>query len=191
MLIKPFLILSVFLIIWTITCNIIGLYLSENYYKIIHISVDPQDFITNTTDHKQHLKYIGLLENDYMCEFNVVNSIMMNEIIEEMEFSNIDYYTKVNFGSDMCDVPITFVGAIVGKIVLAISIIVLSFTITVGFMSCGFRFYDNIAQCFDECGHGSNCDCGYDCDCDCDWDLDCERGTSSQPIIVTEFDLLN
>lgn len=146
----------VFMVMWIVLYNIMTFYISKDYYKVSQIILDTQEYVNDEPNTSNYVipKYLGILENDLICEINVVNSVMMNKIITNIEFSNTVYYTKFNSRTELCEVPITWIETIVEKIFLIISIGMMSFMAGIGIVIFVLKLQDCWNQCDEDCGIG-------------------------------------
>lgn len=113
--------------VWIAIFNYASMYIQKEYYMVEQINMMKYDEVSVPI-------YMAILEDNNVCKIDVVNSQMMDNIMEDIEIEHVQYYTSYEYNEreeNLCEVPITFGNMFIEKILLKLSVIVMSFSISI------------------------------------------------------------
>ncbi len=142
----------IFLLIW-LSIYLVSLnFIQFNYFEVKHIWIEElnnnnrQGLMTNYTNNLIEINkeinkkgyfltnlFVAELENNYICQIDVLNIRMIKKIINKIKNTNTKFYAYI-ISNGLCSKPETFLAIIIEKISIQFSMILLSFLLTIIFV---------------------------------------------------------
>lgn len=152
--INNYYLMLIFLCLLTIYYNVFINFFGFNYLKIkiLEIRNNNNNILTsNYTGYNYPNKNIPIfmakLENQKYCKIEVLNSVMIKNMIDDMKIKNIVYYTKIlNFNYKICSVPITFYEILFLHLVFYFVVLMLSIITIMVLVFCCVELISNFNE---------------------------------------------